>query len=228
MNYLLSASLIFYLGTLALHIWLSYTGCQGHILDISKAFDKVWHEGLSHKLETYGVKGEVLNLLRNYLHERYQRVVLNGQTFWQLINTGVLQGSVLGPLMFWIYTNDLPDNIQSTCKTFVNDTSLCSHVSDKSTSQHELNKDLQGVSNWASQWKMQLNPDPNKQAQEVYFLKKGNNVSSHPVLFNNTKVVTCSSQKDVGLVLDQQLNFNDHIESKMSKCYKMIDIIERL
>ena len=52
----------------------------GVFLDISKVFDKVWHEGLFYKLKTYGVKGEVLNLLRNYLHERYQRVALNGQT----------------------------------------------------------------------------------------------------------------------------------------------------
>ena len=67
---------------------------KGVFLDISKVFDKVWHEGLLHKLETYGVKGEVLNLLRNYLHERYQRVVLNGQTSsWELIKSGVPQGS---------------------------------------------------------------------------------------------------------------------------------------
>ena len=66
----------------------------GVILDISKVFDKVWHERLFYKLETYGVKGEVLNLLRNYLHERYQRVVLNGQTSsWELIKSGVPQGS---------------------------------------------------------------------------------------------------------------------------------------
>ena len=72
-------------------------------LDISKAFDKVWHEGLLYKLETYDIKGDVLNLLRNYLHERYQRVVLNGQTSsWELIKSGVPQGSVLGLLIFLI------------------------------------------------------------------------------------------------------------------------------
>ena len=96
--------------------------------------------------------------------------------------------------------NVLLDNIQSTCKIFADDTSLFSHVSDKSTSQGELNKDFQAISNWVFQRKMQFNPDPNKQTQEVYFSKKTNNkVSSHPVSFNNTKVVTCSSQKDLGL-----------------------------
>ena len=76
---------------------------RGVFLDISKAFDKVWHEGLLHKLEMYGVKEDVLNLLRNYLHERCQRVVFNGQTSsWELIKFGVPQGSALGLLMFLI------------------------------------------------------------------------------------------------------------------------------
>ena len=101
-------------------------------------------------------------------------------------------------------------------------------VSDKSTSQSKLSKDLLAISHWAFQRKMQFNPDPNKQAQEVHFSKKTNNESSHPVSFNNTKVVICSSQKHLRIVLDQQLNFNDHIQSKMTKCYKMIGIIKRL
>ena len=77
---------------------------------------------------------------------------------------------------------------------------------------------------------MPFNPDPNKQAQEVYFSKKANNVSSFLVRFNNTNVVNCSSQKHLGLVLDQLLNFNDHIQSKMTKCSNYDDLyfIERL
>ena len=72
---------------------------------------------------------------------------------------------------------------------------------------------------------MQFNPDPNKQVQEVYFSKKTNNVSSHHVSFNNTKIVTFSSQKNLGLVLDQQLNLTDHIQSKMTKCYVLRDLV---
>ena len=84
-----------------------------------------------------------LNLLRNYLHERNQRVVLNGQiSFWELIKSAVQQRSVLGPLLFVIYINDLPDNIQSTCKVFADDPSLFSHVFDKYKSQSELNNKL--------------------------------------------------------------------------------------
>ena len=108
---------------------------RGVFLDISTAFDKVWHDGIIFKLETYGVKGN--------LHARCQRVVLNDQTSaWELVKSGVPQGSVLGPLMFLIYINDLQDNIQSTCNIFADGTPLFSHVFNNDASQDELNNDL--------------------------------------------------------------------------------------
>ena len=75
---------------------------------------------------------------------------------------------------------------------------------------------------------MQFNPDPNKQAQEVHFSKKSCIDNSLPITFNNTNVSTCTSQKHLGLLLDGRLNFNEHIQSKLSKCYKMIGILKRL
>ena len=90
---------------------------RGVFLDISKAFGKVWHTGLVFKLKSYGVEGELLLLLKNYLQNREQIVVLNGQTSeWRKISSSLPQGSILGPFLFLIYISDLPDGITSMRK----------------------------------------------------------------------------------------------------------------
>ena len=144
-------------------------------MDLSKAFDKVWHQGLLFKLESFGIRGKLLNLLEDYLSNRFQRVLLNGQeSSWLPIKAGVPQGSILGPLLFLIYINDLPDGLNSIVKLFADDTSLFSIVQDPNESAKYLNLDLCVISQWAYQWKMFFNPDPKKPAHEVIFSRKKN------------------------------------------------------
>ena len=142
-------------------------------LDISKAFDEVWHDGIIFKLTQNGISGNLLNLLRDFLNDRKQRVVLNGQfSTWKSVNAGVPQGSILGPLLFLIYINDLTEGLSSNAKHFADDTSLFSVIHYIQTSANNLNKDLERISKWATQWKMNFNPDTTKQAQEVIFSRK--------------------------------------------------------
>ena len=122
-------------------------------LDISKAFDKVWHEGLIFKLKQNSVSGSLLGLLTDYLHDRHQRVVLDGShSEYSRINYGVHQGSVHGPLLFLIYINDLENNIQSNVKFYVDDTMLYSIVHDPVISAAELNRDLDTICQWDLVW----------------------------------------------------------------------------
>ena len=135
-------------------------------LDISKAFDKVLHEWI--KLQQNGISDDLLNILSDFLRNRKQRVTLNGQSSsWTNVNAGVPQGSILGPLLFLIYINDLPDGLSSNAKLFADDTSLFSVVHDINTSAIELNSDLKKINDWTFQWKMTFNPDRSKQAQKI-------------------------------------------------------------
>ena len=146
---------------------------RGIFLNISKAFDKVWHDGLFFKLKTYGVEGGLLLLLKNYLKNCKQRIVLNGQiSKWRKINFGVPQGWVLRPLLFLVYINDLPDGITSTCKIFAGDTSLFAKVQDIKRFANELNCDLEKVSNWACQWKMHLTPIVTNKQMKLFSIEK--------------------------------------------------------
>ena len=133
------------------------------------------------------------------------------------IESGVPQGSVLGPLLFLVYINDLEKDIKSNVKFFADDTMLYSVVKDPKLSASELNHDLEKINQWAKQWKMAFNPDPNKQANEVLFSCKTKKVE-HPALsFNGFPVVQVKETKHLGLVLQFKLNFEKHLVEKIKK-----------
>ena len=198
-------------------------------MNISKAFDEVWHEGLLYKLESLGVSGNLLNLFCSFLNDRNQRVVLNGQlSDWAPILAGVPQGSILGPLLFLIYINDLPDNLNSLIKIFADNNSLFCTVYDPNHSAKVLNDDLNKISEWAYKWKMLFNPDLTKEAQEVILSRKNIETDHAIVNFIETSVVRTTCQKHFRIHLDEKLNFNHHINKKITKENKGIGLIRKL
>ena len=175
-----------------------------------------------------GISGNLLKL-QTFLSNRKQRVVLNGfSPDYSNIDSGVHQGSVLGPLLFLIYINELEKNIKSNVNFFADDTMLFSVVNNLAISANELNHDLKVISQWAYQSKMNFNPDLNKQATELLFSCKKNS-PNHPSLFFNESVVPkVKEQKHLGLTLDSKLSFERHVNKKIIKDKKDIGIIKYL
>ena len=168
-------------------------------------------------------------MIKHYLTNRSQRVVLNGQcSSCQLILAGVPQESILGPSFFLIYINDLPDGLKSNAKLLADDTSLFSSFKSKEESASDLTNDLDMISKWAYNWKMSFNPDPKKPAQEVLFSRKNSNIT-HPIIhFNNVQVQRANQQRHLGIILDEKLNFKSHIDKVLTKASKGIAVIKRL
>ena len=146
---------------------------SGVFLDISKPFDKVCHKGIIFNLKQNGIFVKLLSVLSDFLKHRKQRVLLNEQvSSWTGVNVGVAQGSILGPLFFLVYINDLADGLSSNATLFADDTSLFLVIHDVDTSANELNNDLYQINKWSFQWKISFNPDPSKQPQEIIFSRK--------------------------------------------------------
>ena len=187
-------------------------------LDISKAFDKVRHQGLLYKLNQNGISGNLLETLTEFLKDRKQRVELNGQnSLWANVEAWVPQDSILGPLLLLIYISNLPDNLLTNVKLSADDTSLFSVVHNIATSSCDLNYDLNRVREWT--FKMSFNPEPWKLAQEVIFKCK---------LQNNESFVeeTCI-QKHLGMLLGFRLDFQEHWKSLLKKLNKTVALLRK-
>ena len=122
---------------------------HGVFLDILKTFHRVWHNGLLFKLKQNGVSWNLVLLIKRSFSDGVQRFTLNEKTSdWECIRAGVPQGSILGPLFFLIYINDLATDLKSNVKLFADDTSLFSTVSDPLETANILNKDLDKIREW--------------------------------------------------------------------------------
>ena len=155
-------------------------------------------------------------------------MVLNGfYSDYSQIESGVLQGSVLGHLLFLVYINDLERNIKSNVKFFADDTMLFSLVKDPVTSANDLNHDFDMIYQWAHGWKMEFTPDPTKKATEIIFSYK-KSVNHLQLIFNGSAVVQVNEQKHLELTLQPGLSFEKHISEKIINAKKNIGILKHL
>ena len=132
-------------------------------LDISRAFDLVWHPALLTKLSSYGIQGHLHSWLADFLSRHSERVALNGVLSSPLpVQAGVPQGSVLGPVLFMVFINDLSDSLENPLYLFADDSTLCCticHPSDQQAAASSLSADVDKITNRSNTWIMSFNPD---------------------------------------------------------------------
>lgn len=196
-------------------------------LDFAKAFDSVPHERLLVKLESYGITSHVAAWVRDFLTGRRQRVRINDCfSNWSSVTSGVPQGSVLGPVLFVLYINDLPEVVKSLCEMYADDTKVFSPVL-TDEQRKKLQGDLDSLVEWADKWQLRFNADKCK----VLHLGYGNpefeydmkrHASDERVTLGATEV-----EKDLGVQVDKDLKFATHIESQVNKANKILGLIRR-
>ncbi len=192
-------------------------------IDLKKAFDTVDHGLLIKKMGRYGIANIELNWFHSYLSNRRQTVTVNGEKSEPMeITYGVPQGSIMGPLMFNMYVNDLPDvNTKSRIVMYADDTAIVFTDSDPRSIQTALNQDLALVKNWLDENKLTLNA---KKTKFMVFgtrrrLKKCRNIR---INLENEEIERVETFKYLGVWLDEVLNFNAHVEKLSKKISSMM------
>ena len=190
-------------------------------LDFQKAFDKVPHKRLLSKVEVVGIRGSIHRWISDWLFGRKQRVVLNGKcSDWQNVTSGVPQGSVLGPVLFLIYINDLDENIKCKLSKFADDCKLAKKITTVSE-QKELQNDLNTLGEWGVDSDMLFNIDKCK------VLHIGNNNVQATYTMNGVQLASVEQEKDLGVVISKDLKPSKQVSEVVKTANKLIGLIGR-
>ncbi len=192
-------------------------------MDYQKAFDKVPHKRLINKLRAYSIGENLIKWIEDYLKDRKQQVKINNSTSsWQNVTSGIPQGSVIGPILFVIYINDLPDLLKSTVYIFADDTKIFKIIKEEKD-RDTLQKDLDSLNNWSETWLLKFHPDKCK------FLHIGREVPQAGFSYNlvGKNLEAVQQEKDLGVIIDEKLNFERHISEKVKTANSMAAIIRR-
>lgn len=195
-------------------------------LDISKAFDKVWHLGLLHKLKFYGLSDNLVHWFESYLSGRQQKVIIDGVSSTPApVQAGVPQGSILGPLLFLIYINDLVCDLICEPFLYADDTMLIETFNSPLDCLHRINHDLSIIHSWGTRWKVHFNPD--KTLYMVVSKKKTPIPFPHPT-FNNKPINRTKSHKHLGLHFTDDLTWREHIDNTIVKANRRIHMMNQV
>ncbi|KAK7093437.1 hypothetical protein V1264_012780 [Littorina saxatilis] len=196
------------------------------LLDFSKAFDKVPHQRLQHKLHYYGVRGSTLNWIQSFLSDRTQRVAIEGvQSTPAPVTSGVPQGTVLGPLLFLLYINDMPDVVKnSKVKLFADDSLLFRNISNQQD-QMLLQQDLEALEKWEQEWQMEFNPS---KCVVMNIMPNKNKIllPSNYHLHGQTLETTTES-KYLGVTITSNLSWGRHVETAAAKGNRTVGFLRR-
>ena len=191
-------------------------------LDFKKAFDTVPHERLLTKLKAYGVTGNLHAWIKSFLNNRSQYVKV-GKEYSETVGvtSGIPQGSILGPILFLIFINDLPECINSICNIFADDTKIY----DVSHKHEKIQEDLNSVLNWSNTWQLHFNMS---KCKVIYY---GNKNPKHDYYFHNDHdshtIEKGTEEKDLGVTFDSSLKFDKHINNIVTKANQTLGIIKR-
>ena len=199
----------------------------GLFLDLRKAFDTVHHDILLKKLNHYGVRGECLNLLKNYLSDRNQAVKFNNQlSSLKTLNFGVPQGSILGPLFFLIYINDLKNCLTSTIPVlYADDTNIFMSGRDVDSMTALFNADLTSLAEWLRSNRLSLNLS--KTHSIIFSTNPAQRDRVLSLSLNGTSIGTVKSTTFLGVKIDNALTWSEHIAHVASKVSKSVGIIKK-
>jgi ribonuclease P/MRP protein subunit RPP40 len=192
--------------------------------DLEKAFDKVPHKFLLKKLSAYNIDKDLVKWIKSFLLQRMQRVVINGHfSDWVKVVSGIPQGSVLGPLLFIIYINDLAFACDSGSHIYLyaDDAKIFNHAA-KDDKRCALQKDLDKLNEWIKKWLLKLNIN---KCKIVSYGRSINLDAKYKI--DNTELERVESFKDLGVTFDQKLTFSIHIDEKVNKAYSMLGVIKR-
>ncbi len=193
------------------------------LMDFSKAFDKVPHRRLLTKLHHYGIRGQVLKWIEVFLTTRHQRVLVDGEASdYVHVKSGVPQGTVLGPLLFLMFINDLPDEVVSRVRLFADDAVLYRKIN-SSEDCVTLQKDLDILLKWEEKWQMSFHP----QKCMVLRVTRSRKPVNHTYHLRETELASVSHAAYLGTELDDKLTWTKHIDQTTAKASRTLNFVRR-